>query len=81
MGIGVGIFLIALGAIVAFGLNFQPAGINLDVIGWVLMLSGVLGIVLTMVYWRPRRAARNESVVEERYYAADPHIPQPPDTE
>jgi len=56
MGIGGSIFLIALGAIIAFGVNNQSFGpFDLDVVGWVLMLAGFVGLILTMYVWTSRR--------------------------
>jgi hypothetical protein len=51
MGIGLSIFLIAVGAILAFAVNVTTTGFNLNTIGWILMGVGVLGIVLSMVFW------------------------------
>jgi hypothetical protein len=66
MGIGVGIFLIVVGAILTFALDVTLAGLNLDVVGWILMLAGVAGLVLFFYFWNRRRAPR--AVVTERTY-------------
>jgi len=56
MGIGAGIFLIAVGAILTFALNDQDiAGINLAVVGVILMLAGVAGVILDLIIFAPRR--------------------------
>jgi hypothetical protein len=55
MGIGVGIALAALGAVLAFAVHASVSGIDLAVVGWVLMIAGVLGIVLELVLLAPRR--------------------------
>jgi len=55
MRLGTGIVLIALGAILAFAVNVQLSGVDLRVVGWILMLVGVLGVVLEMAVWAPRR--------------------------
>src|SRR5215218_6125956 len=55
MGIGVSIFLIALGAILTFATDVSVSGLDLDVVGIVLMLVGALGLVMTMLVWGPRR--------------------------
>lgn len=56
MGIGAGIFLIAVGAILTFAVHAQQvAGISLGVVGVILMIAGVLGIVLDLVVFMPRR--------------------------
>src|SRR5688572_12270740 len=51
MGIGVGSFLIALGAIVAFAVEFTAGGIDLNAVGVILMVVGGLGVVLSMIFW------------------------------
>jgi ABC-type antimicrobial peptide transport system permease subunit len=66
MGIGASIFLIALGLILALAVEFDVAGLNIQVIGWILVLVGIVGLVLTMFIWGPRRRASRADVVEER---------------
>jgi hypothetical protein len=53
MGLGVGIFLVAVGAILAFAVNVDTAsaGVNLHTIGLILLAVGALGIVLSLVFW------------------------------
>jgi nitrate reductase gamma subunit len=55
MSIGGGIFLIVVGAILAFALDFQVAGVNIHVIGYILMVAGVLGVILGLVLLTRRR--------------------------
>ena len=57
MGIGGSILLIVVGAILTFGLNNQDLGpFNLDTIGWILQIAGLVGLVLTLWIWNSRRA-------------------------
>ncbi|MDX6742126.1 DUF6458 family protein [Actinocorallia sp. A-T 12471] len=56
MGIGVGLTLIAIGAIFAFALDFSLSGVDINAIGWILMVCGAAGIAFTLLYVRPRRA-------------------------
>lgn len=58
MGIGASIFLMALGAILTFATNVSISGLNLDVVGIVLMLAGAFGLIMTMFVWGPRRRTR-----------------------
>lgn len=58
MGIGASIFMIVLGAIFTFALDFDVAGIDIDVIGWIFMIGGVLGLLFTTLIWGPRNRAR-----------------------
>jgi hypothetical protein len=55
MGIGGSIFLLALGAILAFAVNAQISGIDINIVGWVLMAAGLVGLILTVWYWNSRR--------------------------
>jgi hypothetical protein len=64
MGIGVSVFLVALGAILAFAVEFDISGLDMNAIGYILMLAGAIGLVMTLVVWGPRR--RGSDVVEER---------------
>jgi hypothetical protein len=52
MGIGVGIFLIAVGAIIAFAIHTTVGnGVDLHTIGYILMAVGALGVLLSLVFW------------------------------
>ena len=53
MGLGVGILLLAVGAVLAFAVHVDPTGgaLDLHTIGLILMGVGALGIVLSMVFW------------------------------
>jgi hypothetical protein len=55
MGIGGSIFLLALGAILAFAVNAHISGIDINVVGWVLMAAGLVGLIITIWYWSSRR--------------------------
>jgi hypothetical protein len=54
MGIGASIFLIVVGAIITFALDFNVAGVDMDVVGWILMVGGVIGLIFTAFIWGPR---------------------------
>ena len=67
MGIGVSIFLIAVGAILAFAVNFNVSGLDINVVGYILMIVGVIGLIMTAFIWGPRNRTRGTGdVVEER---------------
>ena len=51
MGLGVGIFLTAIGAILAFAVNAEISGVNIHTVGWILMIVGIAGVVLSMIFW------------------------------
>jgi len=54
MYIGVGIFLIVIGAVLTFALNESVEAVNLGMVGWICMGAGVLAIILSLVM-KPRR--------------------------
>jgi hypothetical protein len=66
MGIGVGIFLIVVGAVITFAVDATVAGLNLDVIGWILMLAGVAGVGFFLYFWHRRSPRR--VITEQRSY-------------
>lgn len=51
MGLGVGIFLSAIGAILIWAVNTSVSGVNIHTIGWILLIVGIVGIVLSMIFW------------------------------
>ena len=52
MGLGVSLVLIAAGAILAWGITDEPSGLDLDAIGIILIVIGIVGFVLSMLLWR-----------------------------
>jgi Na+/proline symporter len=68
MGLGVGIFLIAVGAILAFAVKATVSGLDLVMIGWILMGAGVLVMLLSALIFMPRtRRARSTAVTTDQY--------------
>jgi hypothetical protein len=57
MYIGVGIFLIVVGAILTFALNASVDAVNLAMIGWICMAGGALAILLSLVMGSRRGTA------------------------
>ena len=51
MGLGTSIFLIAVGAILAFAVNATVQGLNIVTVGWILMGVGALGVLLSIAFW------------------------------
>ena len=76
MGIGGGIFLIALGSIIAFAIHANLRWIDLHVIGWVLILSGITVLTLAIYFVKDRRRRQRLTLVEtsliERQHGAVP---------
>lgn len=74
MGLGTGITLMVVGAILAFAVRDSWDVIDLTVIGYICLAAGVLAIILTMVMQNQRRNTTHREVVE-RY---DDRTPPPP---
>ncbi len=84
MGIGASIFLLAAGAILSWGVETDPEGINVGTIGAILMVVGVLGLLMSLLLfedWRPwgrrdyvddQRAVRRRDV----YIDDEPYVRQ-----
>jgi len=51
MGLGVGILLAAVGAVLAFAVNATVSGVNIHAVGWILLIVGIVGILLSMIFW------------------------------
>ena len=70
MTIGSSIFLIAVGAILRYAVTATVSGVSIQTIGLILILAGIVGLVLSLLYllaWRPRRVA-GERLVERAPY-------------
>jgi hypothetical protein len=52
MGLGVSLILVAAGAILVWGVTAEPSGLNLDAIGVVLMVIGLVGFLLSLIFWQ-----------------------------
>ncbi|MGH3062779.1 MAG: hypothetical protein ACRDMK_00425, partial [Gaiellaceae bacterium] len=48
---GVSLLLIAVGAILVWGLQSDVAGISEDAIGVILMIVGGAGLILSLMFW------------------------------
>jgi hypothetical protein len=55
MSLGSGIFLFIVGAILAFAVDFEVSGVNLELIGYILMGAGVIGVIIGLVLMTRKR--------------------------
>jgi uncharacterized protein DUF6458 len=51
MGLGIGLILAAVGAVLAFAVTKTVSGVNIHAIGWILLIVGIVGILLSMIFW------------------------------
>ncbi|GAA4210970.1 DUF6458 family protein [Actinocatenispora rupis] len=66
MGIGIGIFLLVLGAILAFAVHADLGWLDVRVVGWILLLAGAVELVITLAVWSRRR--RGTTVTQREVY-------------
>jgi hypothetical protein len=64
MGIGASVFLIAAGAIMSFAVETDSSnGFNINNAGVILMVIGIIGLLVSLIVWAPRRS--RSTLVEE----------------
>ena len=71
MGISLSVLLIAVGAVLAWAVNAEVSGIDLQVAGVILVIVGVIGLIASLVFWsswggfgRRDGAAASTTVIE-----------------
>ena len=83
MTLGVSLLLVAAGAILIWGVTGEASGIDVDAIGVILIVVGIIGFILSLVFWdrwgagMPGGGARRVRVVEgaRRCSAPSPLLP------
>jgi len=68
MGFGTSLFLIAVGAILTFAVNVSVQGLDLDAVGIILMIVGVIGMIASLVYWNSWggfRSSRRRRIIDD----------------
>ncbi|WP_226345953.1 DUF6458 family protein [Agilicoccus flavus] len=75
MSIGLGIFLIALGAVLSFAVRDSLAGVDLVTVGFIMMAAGLACVLLSFILdsQRRRRATVVERHVERPLPPTDPY--------
>ena len=68
MGIGVSLILVAVGAILIWAVNAEVSGVELTTIGWILLIVGIAGGLISMIFWSSWGGVggRRRDVYEER---------------
>lgn len=62
MGIGVSIFFLAVGAILTWAVEASVSGLDINVVGIILMLVGALGLFVSMMFWSSFAPFRREGL-------------------
>jgi Domain of unknown function (DUF6458) len=76
MGISLSVLLIAVGAILAWAVNAEPSGIDLQFAGIILVVVGAIGLVTSLIFWSSwggfgRRDGGQNTTIVERDRTAD----------
>jgi hypothetical protein len=50
MSIGASLFLIAAGAILRYAITWNPQDVDIDVVGLILMIVGIVGLLLSLLW-------------------------------
>ncbi|MGH2756916.1 MAG: DUF6458 family protein [Actinomycetota bacterium] len=70
MGIGVSLFLLAVGAILTFAVEVTAEGFDINMVGIILMIVGGIGMLASMLFWSSfspyRRDTGGTTVVRDR---------------
>ena len=77
MATGLSLFFLAVGAILTFAIDTNVSGIDIDTIGVILMVIGLLGMLFSLVLWdswTPRRRD-DDVVVSHRDVVIDDEAP------
>lgn len=64
-GIGIGIFLLAVGAVMTFAVEVETRGFNIDTMGIILMIVGGLAVLLSLLFWSTLFGSRRETIVHD----------------
>lgn len=51
MGLGVSMFLIAVGLILWLAVNVEASGVDINMVGVILVVVGAIGLLLSMIFW------------------------------
>jgi predicted membrane channel-forming protein YqfA (hemolysin III family) len=62
MSIGASIFLLVIGAILTFAVNVSAEGFNINTVGIILMVAGVIGLLLSLLFWSSFSPYRRRAV-------------------
>ncbi len=67
MGIGVSLILIAVGAVLAFAVHVTTSGFNVNTVGYILLIVGVIGALISLIFWSSWGGVggRRRTVVDE----------------
>ena len=65
MGISISLLFIAAGAILRWAVTATTNGVNLHIVGMILFIVGIVGAVLSLMFWSSWGGFRRQTVVRE----------------
>lgn len=71
MGIGISIFFIAIGAVLAFAVHVTTQGVDLQTVGAILMVVGIIGAIVSLMFWSSWGGFHRETTP----YPGDRYVP------
>src|SRR5665648_48854 len=66
MAIGLGIFLMVVGAVLAFAVNASVEAVNLEVVGWICMIAGAAAIVISLIVNAQSTRTTHREIYQDR---------------
>jgi hypothetical protein len=75
VGIGVSLILIAVGAILTWAVSAEVSGVDIQVVGVILLVVGAIGALMSLIFWSSwggfggpdgPRGRRRETIIEDR---------------
>ncbi len=80
MAIGLGILLIVVGAVLAFAVDLAVSGVDLQLVGYIMMAAGALAVIVSLVTNQQRTHTEHRQVVDRRDVSTvDPRLDDPRD--
>ncbi len=79
MGVAFSLCVIAAGAILAFAVTGSPSGVDIQTVGWILVVVGLVGLIISIALWEtalgwprgprpdPRRPRRPDEAPTRRF--------------
>ena len=76
MGLGVSLFLIAIGLILWLAVSAEVSGIDINMVGLILVIIGALGLLISMIFWSTWGGVggwRRDTIVRDDRYDRPPY--------
>ena len=76
MGLGVSLFLIAIGLILWLAVSAEVSGIDINMVGLILVVIGAIGLLISMIFWSTWGGVggwRRDTVIRDDRYDRPPY--------